>query len=156
MMQATNQNQLLQTLGVSPRRWTLGPAAIAAMVAAPLLTALGVGTSLMMARIVALSGDSPLFANSTQYWQALATQALDYEMLWTFPPFVCAYHSLVFMFLILFVAEISARLRPNIQPRGVPKAITWAVVGASLLIIIADWGLSQLLFYLSPINNVLG
>ncbi len=156
MMQATNQNQLLQTLGVSPRRWTLGPAAIAALVAAPLLTALGVGTSLMMARMVALSGDSPLFANSAQYWQALATRALDYEMLWTFPPFVCVYHSLVFMFLILLVAEVSARLRPNIQPRGVPKAITWAVVGASLAIIIADWGLSQLLFYLSPINNVLG
>jgi len=156
MMQATNQNQLLRTLGVSPRRWTLGPAAIAAMIAAPLLTALGVGTSLVMARLVALSDNYRLFDSSTQYWQTLAVNALDYQMLWTFPPFVCIYHSLVFMFLILLVAEISARMRPDIQPRDVPRAITWAVVGASLAIIIADWGLSQLLVYLAPIHNLLG
>lgn len=156
MMQATNQNQLLRTLGVSPRRWTLGPSAIAAMLAAPLLTALGVWTSLVMARIVALSDTFRLFDSSEQYWQSLSTKALDYYSLWTFPPFVSFYHSVVFMFLILLVAEISGRMRPNIQPRDVPRAITWAVVGASLAIIIADWGLSQLLLYLKPIQSPLG
>ena len=156
MMQATNQNQLLRTLGVSPRCWTLGPSAIAAMLAAPLLTALGVWTSLVMARIVALSDTFRLFDSSEQYWQSLSTKALDYYSLWTFPPFVSFYHSVVFMFLILLVAEISGRMRPNIQPRDVPRAITWAVVGASLAIIIADWGLSQLLLYLKPIQSPLG
>ena len=138
MMQATNQNQLLRTLGVSPRRWSLGPAVIAAMIAAPLLTAIGVGTSLAMARIVALNDAYRLFDDGAQYWQALAARALDYHSLWTFPPFVSFYHSLVFMFLILLVAEFAGRRRPDIQPRGVPRAITWAVVGASLAIIIAD------------------
>ena len=156
MMQATNQNQLLRTLGVSPRLWTLAPAAIAALLAAPVLTAIGVGTSLMMAREVALSDSYGLFENSQQYWGALGEKALAYQSIWTFPPFVCFYHSLIFMVLILCIAEIAGRLKPDIQPRGVPRAITWAVVGASLAIIIADWGLSQWLIYLAPMQNPLG
>ena len=156
MMQATNQNQLLSTLGVSPRGWTLGPAAIAALIAAPILTALGVGTSLLMAEVVAMSDSYGLFANTDQFWQAIAEKALVYPSLWAFPPFVCFYHSLVFMVLILIFAEFTGRLRPGIQPRDVPRAITWAVVGASLAIIVADWGLSQWLLYLSPLQNPLG
>lgn len=92
-----------------------------------------------------------LFQNSEQYWQILSEKALVYPSLWAFPPFVCFYHSIVFMVVILVVAEIAGRLRPDIQPRGVPKAITWAVVGASLVIIVADWGLSRWLQYLSPV-----
>jgi len=156
MMQATNQNQLLRTLGVSPRGWTLAPAAIAALVSAPVLTALGVATSLLMARWVALSERYQLFASSAEFWSAMAAKVLAYESLWTYPPFVCFYHSLVFMLLILGVAELSGRLRPDIQPRGVPRAITWAVVGASLAIIVADWGLARWLLYLDPIDNPLG
>jgi ABC-type transporter Mla maintaining outer membrane lipid asymmetry permease subunit MlaE len=41
-MQATNQNRLLKTLGVSPLRWSLVPSAVAAFIAAPLLTLAGV------------------------------------------------------------------------------------------------------------------
>ena len=156
MMQATNQNQLLKTLGASPRRWTLGPAAIAAFVAAPILTAIGVGTALMMAEMVALADTYHLFESSEQFWRALAARTLVFESLWTFPPFVAFYHSIVFMAIILAVAEFTGRFRPQIQPRGVPQAITWAVVAASLFIIIADWGLSQWLLYLKPIGNPLG
>ncbi len=156
MMQATNQNQLLSTLGVSPRRWTLGPAAIAALIAAPILTGIGVGTSILMAKAVAMSSSYGLFDNSQQFWQALAEKALVYPSLWAYPPFVSIYHSLIFMVIILGVAEIAGRMRPGIQPRDVPSAITWAVVGASLLIIVADWGLSQWLLYLSPLQNPLG
>ncbi|MCH2171940.1 ABC transporter permease [Myxococcota bacterium] len=155
MMQATHQNQLLRTLGVSPRKWTLGPAAIAALIAAPVLTAIGVGTSLLMARVVALSSGYELFANGEQYWQAISEKALVYQSLWTYPPFVCFYHSMIFMILILGVSEAFGRLRPDIQPRDVPRAITWAVVGASLAIIVADWGLAQWLLYLQPIQNFL-
>ena len=151
MMQATHQNQLLHTLGISPRRWTLGPSAIAALIAAPLLTAIGVGTSLWMAYTVGVSETYSLFQNSEQYWLILSEKALVYPSLWAFPPFVCFYHSIVFMVVILVVAEIAGRLRSDIQPRGVPKAITWSVVGASLVIIVADWGLSRWLQYLSPV-----
>ena len=150
MMQATNQNQLLQTLGVSPRKWTLGPAAIAALIAAPLLTAFGIGTALLMAEMVGLSDSYGLFTSDQQFWAILSTKVLDYSSLWTFPPFVAFYHSLVFMALILIVVEVAGRIRPMIQPRGVPQAITWAVVIASLLIIVADWGLSQLYIHLAP------
>ena len=156
MMQATNQNQLLQTLGVSPRGYTLWPAAIAALIAAPILTAIGVTTSLFMAEWVALSDNYGLFPNADTYWTVLGAKALAYDSLWTFQPFVCFYHSIVFMILILAIAEIAGRLRPDIQPRDVPRAITWAVVGASLAIIVADWGLAQWLVYLSPIKNPLG
>lgn len=156
MMQATNQNQLLQTLGVSPRGFSLWPAAIAALIAAPILTGIGVGTSLLMAEWVALSDTYGLFTSADEYWSVLGAKALAYHSLWTFQPFVCFYHSIVFMVLILAIAEISGRLRPDIQPRGVPRAITWAVVGASLAIIVADWGLAQWLVYLSPIKNPLG
>ena len=156
MMQATNQNQLLSTLGVSPRRWTLGPAAIAALIAAPILTALGVGTSLVMSEFVAMSDSYGLFSTSEQFWQAVAEKALVYPSLWAFPPFVCFYHSVIFMLLILGVAEVTGRMRPGIQPRDVPRAITWAVVGSSLAIIVVDWGLSQWLLYLAPLQNPLG
>ncbi len=156
MMQATNQNQLLKTLGASPRRWTLLPATIAALISAPILTAIGVGTALFMAEWVALRGSYPLFETGEAFWRALASRSLHYESLWTFPPFVSFYHSIVFMGIIVGVAEFIGRLRPQIQPRGVPQSITWAVVGASLLIIIADWGLSQWLLYLHPIKNPLG
>ena len=156
MMQATNQNQLLRTLGVSPRAWTLGPGAIAALIAAPILTAIAVWTSLVMAEIVALSDTYGLFDTSQEYWAAVSSTALAYHSLWAFPPFVAFYHSIVFMILILGVAEFTARLRPDIPPRGVPKAITWAVVGASLAIIVADWGLSQWLLHIAPIGNPLG
>ncbi|MFP6641095.1 MAG: ABC transporter permease, partial [Myxococcota bacterium] len=156
MMQATNQNQLLSTLGISPRGWTLGPSAIAALISAPILTGIGVMTSLVMAQMVAMSDNYGLFDNAAQYWQAMADNALVYPSLWAYPPFVCFYHSLVFMILILAVAEITGRLRSNIQPRDVPRAITWAVVGASLAIIVADWGLSQWLLYLAPLGSPLG
>ena len=156
MMQATNQNQLLKTLGASPRTWTLLPAMIAALISAPILTAIGVGTALFMAEWVALGGTYPLFESGEEFWRALAARTLHYESLWAFPPFVSFYHSIVFMGIILGVAEFIGRLRPQIQPRGVPQSITWAVVGASLLVIIADWGLSQWLLYLHPMKNPLG
>ena len=51
-MQATHQNRLLRTIGISPTRWSLLPAAAAALVAAPLLTALGAAVALGVAALV--------------------------------------------------------------------------------------------------------
>jgi ABC-type transporter Mla maintaining outer membrane lipid asymmetry ATPase subunit MlaF/ABC-type transporter Mla maintaining outer membrane lipid asymmetry permease subunit MlaE len=53
--------------------------------------------------------------------------------------------SIVFMSIIMGVAEISARHDPNLTPRGVPKVITTSVVMGSLFIIFSDWAFSQLL-----------
>lgn len=53
--------------------------------------------------------------------------------------------SIVFMSIIMGVAEISARRDPDLTPRGVPKVITTSVVLGSLLVIFSDWAFSQLL-----------
>lgn len=53
--------------------------------------------------------------------------------------------SIVFMSIIMGVAEVSARRDPDLTPRGVPKVITTSVVLGSLLVIFSDWGFSQLL-----------
>ena len=52
---------------------------------------------------------------------------------------------IVFMSIIMGVAEISARRDPDLTPRGVPKVITTSVVLGSLLVIFSDWAFSQLL-----------
>jgi ABC-type lipoprotein export system ATPase subunit/ABC-type transporter Mla maintaining outer membrane lipid asymmetry permease subunit MlaE len=53
--------------------------------------------------------------------------------------------SIVFMSIIMGVAEISARRDPDLTPRGVPKVITTSVVLGSLMVIFSDWAFSQLL-----------
>lgn len=146
-MQATNQNPLLKTLGISPRGWTLGPSAIAATLAAPVLTGIGIVTSLFMARLVALGSGEALFHSSASFWIMMKKEIFLYESLWTWAPFCALYHSLGFMIIILTVAEVVARFRTNLQPRHVPKVVTWSVVFACVLIIIADWGFSQILLH---------
>lgn len=146
MMQATNQNSLLKTLGLNPRRWTLTPSVIAAFIAAPILTAIGTVLGLIAGGLVAMRDYYHLFKDTKDYWVMIKNTVFDYSGLWSYPPFVNVYRSLVFMFVILFVAEVCSRYNKSLQPRDVPKVITWAVVLAGLFIIIADWGLSQLLF----------
>ena len=51
-MQATAQNKLLQTLGISPRAWTLGPALVAALIASPLLTTIGTSIAIYLGALV--------------------------------------------------------------------------------------------------------
>jgi ABC-type transporter Mla maintaining outer membrane lipid asymmetry permease subunit MlaE len=62
----------------------------------------------------------------------------------TFPPLYHLLKSLVFIVIIMGVAELVARLQPNLTPRGVPSVITFSVVTSGLLVILADWGFSQL------------
>jgi len=61
----------------------------------------------------------------------------------TYPPFFLLWKSTTFITIVLGVAETTARLQPDLTPRGVPGVITSSVVVASLLIILADWGFSQ-------------
>lgn len=51
-MAASCQNKLLRTLGASPLRWSLLPAALAALLAAPLLSAAGSALALLLAAAV--------------------------------------------------------------------------------------------------------
>jgi ABC-type transporter Mla maintaining outer membrane lipid asymmetry ATPase subunit MlaF/ABC-type transporter Mla maintaining outer membrane lipid asymmetry permease subunit MlaE len=62
----------------------------------------------------------------------------------TYPPVYHLLKAKVFIIIIVGVAECVARSRPNLTPRGVPSVITMSVVAAGLLVILCDWGFSQL------------
>lgn len=61
----------------------------------------------------------------------------------TYPPVYLLLKATTFIWIILGVAEIIARMQPNLTPRGVPAVITFSVVLSGLLVILADWGFSQ-------------
>ena len=64
----------------------------------------------------------------------------------TYPPIYHFIKAEVYILIILGVAEWVARCYiPNLTPRGVPSVITLSVVMSGLLVILADWGFSQLL-----------
>lgn len=62
----------------------------------------------------------------------------------TYPPIYHLIKAKVFILIIMTVAEVMARMQPNLTPRGVPSVITFSVVASGLLVILADWGFSQL------------
>lgn len=148
MMQATNQNYLLKTLGKNPRSWNLLPATIAALIAAPILTAFGTIVALVVGGWVGLWQQYGILPSFNFYWEEVIKKVFfTYPNFWNFLPFVNIYRSIGFMIVILLVAEFCGRFRKNLQPRDVPQAITWAVVTSSVLIIILDWGFSQLIHF---------
>eukprot|EP00537_Pseudo-nitzschia_pungens_P011122 CAMPEP_0172388638 /NCGR_PEP_ID=MMETSP1061-20121228/5691_1 /TAXON_ID=37318 /ORGANISM="Pseudo-nitzschia pungens, Strain cf. pungens" /LENGTH=605 /DNA_ID=CAMNT_0013118575 /DNA_START=104 /DNA_END=1921 /DNA_ORIENTATION=+ len=64
----------------------------------------------------------------------------------TYPPIYHFIKAEVYILIILGVAEWAGRYyKPNLTPRGVPSVITLSVVMSGLLVILADWGFSQLL-----------
>ena len=185
-MQATAQNKLLQTLGVSPRWWTLGPSLLAAWIAGPLLTVIGTAFALGLGGWVGPARYG--IGTSTQFWEDLYDSLFpvlrlrsvapfwDAELspawtwkdvlsrmdlsvtyntpdsMWkeaaietlTYPPIYHLFKAIVFIGIILFTAEVIARWQRDLTPRGVPSVITLSVVSAGLLVILADWGFSQL------------
>lgn len=144
MMQATNQNKLLETLGQSPRRWTLVPSGVAAFIAAPVLTIIGTYIALIAGGIVSVWNKYAIFPSMHEYWKAVNSDTYTFSSFWNYAPVVNVYRSIGFMFVIMLIAETAGRYRRDLQPRDVPKSITWAVVYASLCIILVDWLFSQL------------
>ena len=63
----------------------------------------------------------------------------------TYPPCFLFAKACTFMLITMLVAESAARRKRDLTPRDVPGVITRSVVIASLLIIVSDWGFSQLL-----------
>jgi len=163
-MQSNFENKLLQTLGINPRFWVLLPALMAALIASPFLTLVGTMLAIWLGGIVGpLYGigamDSYIREARTCLFPMLRLQRTTFlgfrfihsdsyqdaliEVL-TYPLFYFFIKSVTFMFIVMVVAETVAR-RPYLTPRGVPGVITFSVVIGSLLIIVADWGFSQLL-----------
>ncbi len=146
MMQATKQNDLLRTLSILPRCWNLVPAAIAALLAAPLLTFAGTATALFVADFISSSQITAyhLYSHFGQFLVAIAPNIFKYKHFWSYPLVISIYRSLGFMIIILVVSEVAGYIRPKLQPRHVPKTITWSIVVASLLILLADWGFTEI------------
>jgi ABC-type transporter Mla maintaining outer membrane lipid asymmetry ATPase subunit MlaF/ABC-type transporter Mla maintaining outer membrane lipid asymmetry permease subunit MlaE len=146
MMTATNQNRLLKTLGVSPRRWTLGPSLAAAALAGPLLTMLATAICLLAGGVVAVLYGLEDDAYAADYFDDVWAATVEADGPWqTYPPIVMVYRSVAFIFVTMAVAEISGRWDPLLQSRDVPWVITTAVVVSSLGIIFLDWAFSQVL-----------
>lgn len=182
-MQATAQNKLLQTLGISPRAWSLGPALVAALVASPLLTTIGTSIAIYLGALV---GPSYGIGSFDRYFEdirravfptlrlrsILAWERGEYDErslvdvirsldlrctvgnsslgetiieILTYPPLFLLVKAITFMTIVMLVSELAARITQNLTPRSVPGVITRSVVLSSLLVIIADWGFSQLL-----------
>jgi ABC-type transporter Mla maintaining outer membrane lipid asymmetry permease subunit MlaE len=62
----------------------------------------------------------------------------------TYPPIYHLLKAQVFIVIIVCVAEVVTRSQRHLTPRGVPSVITFSVVTAGLLVILADWAFSQL------------
>ncbi|KAL3783704.1 hypothetical protein ACHAW5_005189 [Stephanodiscus triporus] len=182
-MQATAQNKLLLTLGISPVIWTFAPSLLASWLASPLLTLAG---TLLALEIAAHVGPMYDIGSITSYrqevrdavflplrlrgvvawrenegWDKSLTKSvysyLDLRStlsdkysdalieIATHPVCFHLIKSVVFITIIMGVAEVASRRNADLTPKDVPKVITTSVVGGSLLVIFADWGFSQLL-----------
>ena len=202
-MQASHQNKLLRTLGMSPVAWSFAPAMAAALVAGPVLTVAATSVAVLLGAVPLMGPllSSPLhdpqalaasFLGSPKTylaaardavlppwvkvppWSSLAAHAAGgggrrlascllegagtaavpplcgtlYEAaveIATYPPVFLVSKSLTYAAIIMGTAEVCARTKPDLTPRGVPRVITAAVVGSGLLVILADWAFSQLL-----------
>lgn len=167
-MQATSQTKLLQTLGINPIWWTLAPALGAAIIASPLLTVTGTALALVLGGIVGPRygiGDTETYREQVRKailpelrvtcngcggflfgWSTTSVGENEsvFVEIATWPPVFHWLKATVYILIILGVAETCARIQPNLTPRHVPHVITSAVVISSLLVIVADWGFSQL------------
>mmetsp|Transcript_6039 Transcript_6039/g.8905 ORF Transcript_6039/g.8905 Transcript_6039/m.8905 type:complete len:539 (+) Transcript_6039:29-1645(+) len=152
-MQATRQNDLLTTLDLSPRFWSLAPALLAGILAAPVLTIIGTALALVIARHVGSNAlqNGDWFTSHFRHaafphlYARLKNRSLlqAFINLLTWPPIFHIIKSLTFIGLIFSSSELFAR-RSRLSLRAVPHVITAAVVFSSLAIIIADFAFSQL------------
>ena len=215
-LESSQQNRLLQVLGISPRYWTLYPSLLAAVLAGPFLTVTGTCLALVLGgwvgpiygvgtyqqyrddvidalfpplrikwlqclwdgellrqhqevegevidEVVTSNGVLQFFARKMMTLQeSFESTGFDWTVTFdkkgvrnwwiesiiemvTYPPIYHLVKSTVFITIILGVAECIARSRPQLTPRGVPSVITFSVVTAGLLVLLADWAFSQLL-----------
>ena len=153
MMAATHQLELLSVLGVPRLGWTFVPAALAALLAAPLLTAVGTAVALYVGALVAGPQGFELLS-ADEYWADVREVVLapGPQLHWLkYPPAVNAYRALGFMATTMAVAQLCAGVRRRLQPRHVPLVITTAVVTSCLLVICMDWFFSQLYVHIDDV-----
>ena len=153
MMAATHQLELLGVLGVPRLGWTFVPAVLAALLAAPLLTAVGTSVALYVGALVAGPRGFELLSTD-EYWADVHEVVLapGPQLHWLkYPPAVSAYRALGFMAGTMAIAQLCAGVRRRLQPRHVPLVITTAVVTSCLVVICMDWFFSQLYVHIDDV-----
>lgn len=171
---ASKQSALLETMGVNPVRWTLLPALVAGIVAAPVLTVMGTAVALWIGYVVGPTyydiGSQADFRGKlvetilpklrldglqTTFPTKYPLYDFAIEIL-TYPPFYHLFKSMLYVLLILGISQVCAmstvgsRTTTGLTPRDVPTGITLAVVSSGLIIILVDGALSQLLLRRHP------
>lgn len=154
-MQATSQTKLLRTLGINPQNWTFLPAMAAALIASPLLTVIGTWIALILGGMVGPNYGIGTYEYYQEEMKNTIFPPLQLKLAWqeswftalvevsTYPPIFHLTKAATFITIVMVVAEVTARLKPNLSPRGVPGVITSSVVMASLFVIVSDWAFSQ-------------
>lgn len=145
MMAATNQLDLLRILGVPASSWTFFPALLAALLAAPILTAIGTWVALVVGAFVGGPSGFDLI-ETDEYWREVWSNVLERREgshLLKHAPLVNAYRAIGFMASTILISQLCARWRRRAQPRHVPFIITSAVVLSCLAVLLLDWGFSQ-------------
>mmetsp|Transcript_42131 Transcript_42131/g.110905 ORF Transcript_42131/g.110905 Transcript_42131/m.110905 type:complete len:320 (-) Transcript_42131:549-1508(-) len=145
MMAATNQLDLLAILGVPAAMWTFAPALLAAMIAAPVLTAIGTSVALTVGALVGGPSGFNLI-DPDEFWQEVHEVVLTrregaHVLKWG--PLVNVYRAVGFMMSTMLIAQACARWKQRAQPRHVPFIITSAVVLSCLVVLFMDWAFSQ-------------
>ena len=154
-MKATSQTHLLKTLGISAAGWTLYPTIFAAIIASPLLTAIGTLLSLYAAGKISIVYG--VIDRPETFWSQVESVVFPgfrlkesktliekiIEVV-TCPPIYHTIKAVSYILCILAVAEISVRSRSIVTPRRIPSIITQSVVTSGLLVILMDWAFSQL------------
>ena len=87
-----------------------------------------------------------LFTSSLDLRSTFSESYIDsFVEIVTYPPCFLLSKSVVFIVMIMTVAEMCTRRHQNVTPRKVPSIITSSVVISSLFCILVDWGFSRLL-----------
>jgi len=142
-MVVSEQISAMRALGTDPIRRLVTPRLVAMLIMLPILTLVCNAVGMMGGWLIATT---KLLISSSQYWSE-AMNALQFSDL-----VGTLVKPLVFGFIIAMTGCYSG-LRTKGGTEGVGKSTTQAVVSSSILIIVADFFLNNLLIHFAPLMN---
>ncbi len=135
-MRITEQIDALEVMATNPLRYLIAPRLIASMVMVPALTLISIASGILGGYFVAVE---LYHVNGHLYWQKMVDMTDAYDVLGG------VYKSLVFGILLTLVSCYFGYTAKG-GAEGVGKATTKAVVTSSVLILIVDYFITELIF----------
>lgn len=142
-MVVSEQINAMRSLGTDPTRRLVTPRVVAMVLVLPLLTVICDAVGMVGGWIIATY---KLLISSNQFWSD-AMNAIQFSDL------VGTILKPVVFGLIISLTGCYVGLRTSGGTEGVGKSTTQAVVSSSILVIVADFFLNNLLIYLAPLMN---